>query len=149
VIGAACAQLGARALICSGASDFSHVPQFDHVKVASAVNHATVFPACRAVVHQGGAGTTAAGMRAGIPTLILWFSIEDQPIWAESLTQLKVGFGRAFSASTLDSLVADLRLILTPQCVTRARELAAQMTKPDESVTHAVDLLEDAAAVRR
>ena len=35
------------------------------------MNYAAIFPACRAVVHHGGAGTTAAGLRAGVPTLIL------------------------------------------------------------------------------
>ena len=72
MIGAACAQLGERALVCAGWSDFSHVPHFEHVKVVGAMNYAAIFPACRAVVHHGGAGTTAAGLRAGVPTLILW-----------------------------------------------------------------------------
>jgi UDP:flavonoid glycosyltransferase YjiC (YdhE family) len=141
VIGAACAQIGERALICSGADDFTNVPHLDHVKVVGAVNHAAIFPACRAVVHHGGAGATAAGMRAGAPTLILWLWL-DQPMWAAGVTQLEVGTGRSFSASTLDSLVADLRCILTPQCVTRARDVAAQMTAPAKSVASAADLLE-------
>jgi UDP:flavonoid glycosyltransferase YjiC (YdhE family) len=145
----ACARLGARALICSGASDFVDVPHSDQVKVVSAVNHAAVFPACRAVVHQGGAGTTAAGMRAGVPTLILWHPINDQEIWAGAVERLKVGSGRAFSASNLGSLVADLRSILDPQCITRAREVAAQMTKPAESIASAADLLEDAGRLGR
>ena len=54
-------------LLPAGA-DFSHVPHFDHVKVVGAVNYAAIFPACRAVVHHGGAGTTAAGLRAGVPS---------------------------------------------------------------------------------
>jgi UDP:flavonoid glycosyltransferase YjiC (YdhE family) len=146
-ISAACAQLGERALICAGASDFAHVPHFDNVKVVAAVNHSAIFPACRAVVHHGGAGTTAAGMRAGVPTLILWFSLEDQPLWAAAVERLEVGSGRAFSASTVASLVADLRSILTPQCVTRAREIGAQMTTADKSACRAADLLE--GVVRR
>jgi UDP:flavonoid glycosyltransferase YjiC (YdhE family) len=108
------------------------------------VNHSAIFPACRAVVHHGGAGTTAAGMRAGIPTLILWFSLEDQPMWAAAVERLEVGSGRAFSASTVASLVTDLRSVLTPQCVSRAREVAAQMTKPAESIARTADLLEEA-----
>ena len=72
MISAACAQLGERALVCAGWSDFSDVPHFEHVKVVGAMNYAAIFPACRAVVHHGGAGTTAAGLRAGVPTLILW-----------------------------------------------------------------------------
>ena len=149
VISAACARLGERALICSGASDFVDIPHFDNVKVVGAVNHAAIFPACRAVVHQGGAGTTAAGMRAGIPTLVLWFSLEDQPIWASAVERLKVGTGRAFSASTLDSLVADLQFILTPECRTRVREVAAQMTTADKSASSAADLLEETARLGR
>jgi UDP:flavonoid glycosyltransferase YjiC (YdhE family) len=149
VISAACARLGERALICSGASDFVDIPDFDNVKMVGAVNHAAIFPACRAVVHQGGAGTTAAGMRAGIPTLVLWFSLEDQPIWASAVERLKVGSGRAFSASTLDSLVADLHSILTPECRTRAHEVAAQMTTAAKSASSAADLLEDTARLGR
>ena len=72
IITAACTQLGERALIVGGANDMSQVPAADHVKIVGGVNHAVIFPACRAVVHHGGAGTTAAGMRAGVPTLILW-----------------------------------------------------------------------------
>ena len=149
LISVACARLGERALICSGASDFANAPQSDQVKVVRAVNHSAVFPACRAVVHQGGAGTTAAGMRAGIPTLVLWHPINDQQIWADAVTRLNVGSGRAFSASNLGSLVADLRSILDPQCITRAREVAAQMTKPAVSVASAADLLEHAGRLGR
>ncbi|WP_369806107.1 glycosyltransferase, partial [Mycobacterium sp. E3251] len=81
MIGEACAELGERALVCSGKTDFSGAAHSDHVKVVSAVNYAAVFPACRAVVHHSGAGTTAAGLRAGVPTLSLW-SMSDQKIWA-------------------------------------------------------------------
>ncbi|BBZ13818.1 glycosyltransferase [Mycobacterium branderi] len=144
VIGEACAQLGERALICSGASEFSEIPQFEHVKIADTVNHGAVLPACRAVVHHGGAGTTAAGMRAGVPALILWRWL-DQPIWADVVTRLKIGSGHQLSDTTLESLVADLRSLLTPQCIARAREVATQLTTPDESVALAADLLEDTA----
>src|ERR1700730_14140174 len=149
LISVACARLGERALICSGASDFADAPHSDQVKVVGAVNQRGVFPACRAVVQHGGAGTTAAGMRAGIPTLILWHPINDQQIWADAVKRLKVGSGRAFSASNLSSLVADLRSILNPQCITRAREVAALMTKPAVSAASAADLLEDAGRLGR
>ncbi len=146
MISAACARLGERALICFGGTDFSDVPHFDHVKVVGPVNYASVFPACRAVVHHGGSGTTAASLRAGIPTLALWSSA-DQPYWAAQIKRQKVGTARRFAATTPDSLVADLRTILAPEYATRARELAARMTKPAESIEITADLLED--AVRR
>ena len=144
MISEACAELGERALLCSGATDFTGAPHVDHVKVVRALNHAAIFPACRAVVHHGGAGTTSAGMRAGIPALILWIAF-DQPIWADVVKRLKVGTSRRFSRTTRESLVADLRRILAPEYATRARETASRMTKPTASVTATADLLEDTA----
>ena len=145
MISAACAQLGERALICSGPNDFTHIPHAEHVKVVDEIGQAAIFPLCRAVVHHGGAGTTAAGLRAGIPTLILFAVWLDQPIWATAVKQLEVGSARSFSATTVESLIEDLSSILAPQYVTQACEVAAQMTKPAESLASAADLLEDAA----
>ena len=147
MIGAACAQLGERALVCAGGTDFSHVPHFEHVKVVGAVNYAAIFPACRAVVHHGGAGTTAAGLRAGVPKLILW-TLPDQPLFGAEVKRLKVGTARRFSTTTEKSLVADLRRILAPQYLTRAREIATRMTKPAESVAAAADLVENFARLK-
>ncbi|MCV7079286.1 glycosyltransferase [Mycobacterium szulgai] len=138
MIEAACAQLGERALICGSGTEPT---RSDHLMAVGAVNHSAVFPACRAVVHHGGAGTTAAGLRAGVPTLILWFWL-DQPLWAAAVAELEVGAARAFSATTRDSLVSDLRTILTPHCTSRARAVAAEMTDPAVSVAAAAALLE-------
>ena len=143
MISSACAQLGERALICSGVSDLTQIQDLDHVKVVSAVNHSAVFPACRAVVHHAGPGTTFAGIRAEVPTLALAVSV-DQPLWAALINQLEIGIGRRFVDTTPDSLVADLRSLLDPHYVTRTREVAAQMTTPAESAAGAADLLEEA-----
>lgn len=148
MITAACAQLGVRAVICSGPNDFTQLRQAEHVKIVRAVNHAAVLPACRAVVHHGGAGTTAAALRAGVPMLILWLWL-DQPMWAAAVTALGVGLGRTFPATTQESLVADLKSVLAPQIAARAREVAAKMTKPADSVNTAADLLEEAGRAGR
>ncbi|CPZ98346.1 glycosyltransferase [Mycobacteroides abscessus] len=148
MISAACDQLGERALLCAGGSDFSQVRHVENVKVVAAMNYSMVFPACKAVVHHGGAGTTAASLRAGVPTLVLSTDL-DQTLWGARVKRLKVGTARRFSASTEKTLVADLRSILDPQCVARAREVATRMTKPAESPVTAADLLENFARVRR
>lgn len=141
MIARACEQLGERALIGAGSTDFGNAPHFDHVKVVGAMNYAEIFPSCRAVVHHGGAGTTNAGLRAGCPSLILWI-LPDQACWGSRVKRLKVGTGRRLVATTEKTLVADLRRILTPECTANARQLAAQMTKPADSVRTAADLLE-------
>jgi sterol 3beta-glucosyltransferase len=43
-----------------------------------------------AVVHHGGAGTTAAGLRAGRPTIVIPFFV-DQPFWGRRVADLGVG----------------------------------------------------------
>ncbi len=141
MISSACAELGERALMCAGATDFSGVRTAEHVKVVGVVNYAAVFPVSRAVVHHGGSGTTAASLRAGVPTLILW-TVGDQPFWGNQLKRMKVGTSRRFSTTTRETLVSDLRQILTPECASRARAIAPHMTKPHESVAKAADLME-------
>jgi UDP:flavonoid glycosyltransferase YjiC (YdhE family) len=148
MISAACAELGERALVCAGASDFSDVPHFEHVKVVSTMNYAAAFPVCRAVVHHGGAGTTAAGLRAGVPTLILSTDL-DQTLWGARIKQLKVATARRLSATTQKTLLADLRTVLEPEYLARARAVATQMSKPAESVATTADLLEKFARLNR
>jgi UDP:flavonoid glycosyltransferase YjiC (YdhE family) len=147
MIASACAQVGERALVGAAWDDFTDVPTFEHVKVVSVVNFAEVFPACRAVVHHGGSGTTALGMRAGVPTLIL-STDPNQALWGSQVKRLKVGTGRRFSATTEHTLVEDLRTILAPDYLTRARELAPKMIKPADGAALAADLVEDFARSR-
>ncbi|WP_349268848.1 glycosyltransferase GtfA [Mycolicibacterium parafortuitum] len=144
MIAAACAQLGERAIVGAGGTDYSQAPQYDHVRVVGQVNYATIFPACRAVVHHGGSGTLAACLRAGVPQLTLW-TLPDQPFFAAQLRRMKVGTGRRFSSTTEKSLVKDLTRILTPEYAARARELAPRMTKRADSVAAAADRVEDFA----
>ncbi len=147
-IGAACAELGERALVGAAGTDFSSVPHSDHVKVVGAVNFSVVFPACRALVHHGGSSTTPIAMRAGVPQLILYWDLAHA-VSGAAVKRLKVGTARRFSTATERSLVADLRTILAPDYVARARELATRMTEPAKSAAAAADLLENFARLRR
>jgi UDP:flavonoid glycosyltransferase YjiC (YdhE family) len=144
MIAGVCAQLGERALICLAAGDLDTAGYGDHVMIVPSVNHALVFPRCRAIVHHGGSGTTAASTRSGVPTVILWVGA-DQPAWAARVESLGIGTGRRFSATDHDSLLEMLRSVLTPGCAERARSVAAQMTTPEAAVTAAATLIEAAA----
>ncbi len=144
MIAAACSRLGERALVGAAGSDYSNVPQFDHVKVVGAVNFTTTFPACRALVHHGGSSTTPIAMRAGVPQLILFWDLVHA-VYGTAVKRLKVGTARRFSTASEESLVADLRTILAPDYVARARELAPRITEPATSAAAAADLLENFA----
>lgn len=54
------------------------------------VSHAWLFPRLAALVHHGGAGTTAAGLRAGVPALLMP-QYADQFFWGERLAKLGLG----------------------------------------------------------
>lgn len=62
----------------------------EHVHVLQEAPHDQLFPLMAAVVHHGGAGSTAAGLRAGKPTLICPF-FGDQPFWGARVHALGIG----------------------------------------------------------
>lgn len=62
----------------------------DDVLVVDAVPHDWLFERVAAVVHHGGAGSTAAGLRAGRPSLVCPF-LGDQPFWAARVRALGAG----------------------------------------------------------
>ena len=136
-----CAELGERALVYSPGFAGA-VP--DHVKIVGLIDYSVFLPRCRAVVHHGGAGTTAAGLRAGMPTLVLW-DVADQPIWGAAVQRLRVGTTRRLSRINRKSLVSAIRAILAPDYGARAREISTQMADPADAVAQAADLLEKAA----
>ncbi|OBH31417.1 hypothetical protein A9X03_07485 [Mycobacterium sp. E1715] len=148
MIAAACTQLGERALVYSGEGAPQRTSQSDRIKLVGPLNYAATLPLCRAMVHHGGGGTTAAGLRAGIPMLILW-DVAEQPLWAAQVSRMRVGRAQRLVSTTVESLARHLREILAPHYAGRAREFAAQMTQPAESVAAAADLLEKVAVGER
>ncbi|MGE2692138.1 glycosyltransferase [Mycolicibacterium pulveris] len=148
MISAVCDQLGERALVGAGSTDFGALSHPEHVKVVGQVNYAKIFPLCRAVVHHSGAGTIAACLRGGVPQVGLW-TLPDQWLRTTQLKRLRVGSGRRFSTTTESTLLTDLRKVISPQYLTRAREFATRMTSSTESVVAAADLVEEFCHIGR
>ncbi|CAJ1821963.1 unnamed protein product [Sphenostylis stenocarpa] len=93
--------------------------------------HDWLFPQCTAVVHHGGAGTTAAGLRAECPTTIVPF-FGDQPFWGERVHARGVGPAPIpVDEFTLDRLVEAIHFMLKPEVKRRAVELADAMKNED------------------
>ncbi len=81
---------GQRGVLASGWGGLKPTDLPDSVHLISALPHSWLFPRMAAVVHHGGAGTTAAGFRAGVPSIMVPFGL-DQPFWGSRTVALGVG----------------------------------------------------------
>jgi len=79
-----------RAVLSSGWGGLEGSQTTGRVFSVTDVPHNWLFPQMAAVVHHGGAGTTAAGLRAGVPSIIVPFYL-DQPFWGYRVAQLHAG----------------------------------------------------------
>ncbi|MQY05537.1 glycosyltransferase [Actinomadura macrotermitis] len=113
----------------------------DQILAVRDVPHSWLFPRMAAVVHHGGAGTTAAGLRAGVPTVVCPF-FGDQPYWGERVAALGAGPAPLpFGALTVPRLARKIRQAVgTPRTVARAAALGVRI-RAENGVARAVELL--------
>jgi UDP:flavonoid glycosyltransferase YjiC (YdhE family) len=89
IVRTALAQTGNRGIILSGWSGVSSFSS-NEILYLDAVPHDWLLPRCKLVIHHGGAGTTAAGLRAGVPNIVVPF-MADQPFWGRRVHALGAG----------------------------------------------------------
>ncbi len=82
-------QTNNRGIILSGWSSITY-PSSNDLLYLNAVPHQWLLPRCKLVIHHGGAGTTSAGLRAGIPSIVIPFTA-DQPFWGNRVHDLGAG----------------------------------------------------------
>jgi UDP:flavonoid glycosyltransferase YjiC (YdhE family) len=82
-------QTGQRGILLSGWGGIGQMALPNTVFQLESAPHDWLFPKVSAVVHHGGAGTTAAGLRAGVPAIVVPF-FSDQPFWGDRLAKLGV-----------------------------------------------------------
>lgn len=81
---------GLRGLLLTGWGGVQTVDHSTEIFEMESAPHAWLLPRCRAVLHHGGAGTTGAGLRAGIPNIVVPFA-GDQPFWGRRVAALGAG----------------------------------------------------------
>lgn len=93
--------------------------------------HDWLLPLCCAVVHHGGAGTTAAGLRFGLPTMICPF-FADQFMWGHFVESAGVGPKACpVNQLTVDHFTKSLKDLASPALQNAARKLSKLMAKED------------------
>ena len=118
--------VGRRILLSTGWAELDRIDNAPDCLVAGDVSHEILFPRVAAAVHHGGAGTTAAAARAGIPQVVTPM-FGDQFYWAGRIVDLGLGATTSSNALTEESLTVALREALDPATVIRARTFAGRI----------------------
>jgi sterol 3beta-glucosyltransferase len=90
IIMEALARSGQRGMLLTGWGGLRPELVPDNVFVVDSAPHSWLFSRMAAVVHHGGAGTTAEGLRAGVPAVIVPFVL-DQPFWGARIKAMGLG----------------------------------------------------------
>ncbi|KAJ6723954.1 STEROL 3-BETA-GLUCOSYLTRANSFERASE [Salix koriyanagi] len=125
-------QTGQRGIINKGWGGLGELAEpKDFVYPLDNCPHDWLFLQCKAVVHHGGAGTTAAGLKAACPTTIVPF-FGDQPFWGERVHARRVGPPPIpVDEFSHTKLVEAINFMLRPEVKERAVELAKDMENED------------------
>ena len=111
--------------------------------------HDWLFPRMAAVVHHGGAGTTAAGLRAGCPTVVSPF-FGDQPFWGRRVYELGVGSQPIPQKKlTAPKLAAAIREVTTNPAIRQNAEVFGEQICSEDGVGVAIALIESICASTR
>ena len=139
----ALAKSGQRGLLLTGWGGLNTSSVPDNVLVVKSAPHDWLFPRMAAVVHHGGAGTTAEGLRAGVPSVIVPF-VFDQPFWGARIKALGAGPAPIpIKQLTADRLARAIQTAVTDTNMKRRAKTCGEAIRAENGVGNAV------AVVRR
>jgi sterol 3beta-glucosyltransferase len=139
----AIALTGQRAILQCGWGGLSKSDFPNTIFMADSIPHSWIFPRVSAVVHHGGAGTTSAVLRAGVPSIVIPF-FGDQPFWGRRIAELGVGPAPIPRKQlTVKCLANAIHRSLTDQSMRqRAADLGAKIRGQD-GVANAVAIIQE------
>jgi UDP:flavonoid glycosyltransferase YjiC (YdhE family) len=139
---AALRRTGQRGVIQSGWGGLKPGDLPDNVFMAGNLLHSWLFPQMAAVVHHGGVGTTAAGLRAGVPSVIVPF-FGDQPFWGNRVAALGVGPAPIPKARlTEERLAAAITRAVSDEGIRRRAQALGERIRAEDGVARAVAFIE-------
>lgn len=135
---------GRRAVLLRGWANLGAAELPPTILAIDGAPHSWLFPRMAAIVHHGGAGTTAAALRAGVPQVVLPFTA-DQPFWAARVQRAGVApppipAGRV----TAEALAAAIAATDAPELRRHAAELGARI-RAEDGVGAAIEAIEEIA----
>lgn len=137
----ALAKSGQRGVLLTGWGGLRATLAPDNVFVLDAAPHSWLFPRMAAVVHHGGAGTTAEGVRAGVPGVIVPF-LFDQPFWGARVKALGLGPDPIPRKQlTAERLANAISSAVTDRGMKQRASLCGQAVRAEDGAGNAVDIV--------
>ena len=143
---AALNKLDRRVILVTAWGGLQAVEKSNRTLVVETVPFDWLWPQCAAVVHHGGSGVTSAGLRAGVPSLVVAF-MADQPFWGWRIFELGCGPRPTLRKRlTTDRLAAALEQALTDRAMKNRAADIGQQIRSEDGIVWAVQLIEKFAA---
>jgi sterol 3beta-glucosyltransferase len=131
-----------RAIILSGWSGLHKANLPASVFMLDSIPFSWLFPRVAAIVHHGGAGTTAAGLRAGVPSIVVPF-FGDQPFWGQRVAELGVGPEPIPRKKlTVERLAQAIHQALTDQTMRQRAANLGSKIQAEDGITRAVAIVQ-------
>jgi UDP:flavonoid glycosyltransferase YjiC (YdhE family) len=143
LVRAALSASGQRGIVASGWAELNHDGQPDpNILFVQSAPHDWLFPRLAGIVHHGGAGTTAASLRAGVPALLVPH-MSDQPYWARRVQALGAGpkpIPR--HRLTAHNLADGIRALVTDTAMQARARALGEAIRAEDGVRAAVESIE-------
>lgn len=137
----ALARVDQRAILLADQGGLQKMKVPDSIFIIDSVPHSWLFPHVSAVVHHGGASTTAAGLKAGIPSVIVPF-YGDQPFWGQRIANLGVGSKPIPRRKlTVERLADAIQEVLTNKDMRRRAAQLGRKIQAEDGIASAVRII--------
>lgn len=136
-------QAGVRAIVQGWGAGVRQLDLPSNICACGALPHSWLLPHCAGIVHHGGYGTTTAGLRAGIPALVIPH-IADQFYWGKQVQNL--GVGPPFISRpklTRDGLASALKELVENEHLHAAASALGEKIRLEDGLGNALKLIEE------
>jgi UDP:flavonoid glycosyltransferase YjiC (YdhE family) len=130
-----------RAVLLSGWGGLQKANLPDSILMIDSVPHSWLFPRVAAVVHHGGASTTAAGLRAGVPSIVIPF-FGDQPFWGQRIADLGVGSKPIPRQKlTVERLANAIQDVVTNEGIRQRAAILGKQIQTEDGIASSVEII--------
>lgn len=136
IVAEALRRTGQRGILATGWQGGSDESLPENIFTLESAPHAWLFSRMAAVVHHGGAGTTAAGLRAGVPAVVIPHGL-DQPAWARRVRELGVGTSLPHKRLSAERLAEAIQYVLKSEVREAAGALGEKIQSENGAETAA------------